>query len=401
LDNQTPDGLILDRQSNGGPLRRHGLCSTTATGMGFFALALSSATPHSLMGAGHAAARIQLGVRTYLERLPRHDGVVPHFIDPTYHEVHGRDHFSTIETGWLVAGALWAATFLGDPWLEEQALQLYDRVNWRAWTAPESGLLYHGMDRNGRFLGYVWDRANGETAFMYVLAAGAEGDRCISAHTWSALDPGYGVVAGQRLNNADLGLFVFQYGFDLLDLCAWESPDRIDWMEEARLATAANHRTCQSLAETYATYRHYWGLSAGDGPGDADGTDVYRCYSPVGPIDGTAHLTATLASAALEPKLVLENLYRAQRDRQLGIRGRYGFSNLNLDRSWVSRDMVGIDAGAAVLALDNLLMDNRVRDNFMKLPSVQRGLARLGFRRRAPVSAHTIPANSLETRLAS
>src|SRR5262249_12455784 len=38
LDNQVPGGLMLDRQHNHGPRRLHGLCSTTATGMGFVAL---------------------------------------------------------------------------------------------------------------------------------------------------------------------------------------------------------------------------------------------------------------------------------------------------------------------------------------------------------------------------
>src|SRR5262249_37652050 len=40
LDNQTPDGLILDRQRNHGPRRDCGLRSTAATGMGLIALAL-------------------------------------------------------------------------------------------------------------------------------------------------------------------------------------------------------------------------------------------------------------------------------------------------------------------------------------------------------------------------
>ncbi|HZY87358.1 MAG TPA: hypothetical protein VFE78_21155, partial [Gemmataceae bacterium] len=45
----------------------------------------------------------------------------------------------------------------------------------------------------------------------------------------------------------------------------------------------------------------------------------------------------------------------------------------------VGRDMVGIDAGAAVLALDNYLMADRVRDLFQGLPCVRRGMERLGF----------------------
>jgi hypothetical protein len=66
----------------------------------------------------------------------------------------------------------------------------------------------------------------------------------------------------------------------------------------------------------------------------------------------------------------------------LGALGRYGFSNVNLDRRWVGRDMVGIDAGAAVLAIDNYLHGGRVRAVFHDLPCVGAALQRLRFTRR-------------------
>ena len=103
-------------------------------------------------------------------------------------------------------------------------------------------------------------------------------------------------------------------------------------------------------------------------------------------MDGTAHVTATLAGVAHHCGSVLENVRQAQRESDGKPWGRYGLSNLNLDRGWVGRDMVGIDAGAAVLALDNFLMENRVRETFHTLPAVQRGLERLGFH---PVAAET------------
>jgi hypothetical protein len=236
---------------------------------------------------------------------------------------------------------------------------------------------------------------------MYVLAAGAEEGRRIDAHSWSTLRSFHGTVGGQCFNNADLGLFVFQYGFDLLDLYSWRAPDDIDWMAEARLATLANYQLCRSHADTYLTYQRFWGLSAGDGPGDSPLNDVYRCYAPARPIDGTAHLTATLASVAHEPALILPNLYEAQRERRLPIRGRYGFSAVNEDRRWVSRDMIGIDTGAAVLALDNTLMDHRIRNVFNELAPVRKGLSCLGFRKNAGSHPTPLEAGPHITRLAS
>src|SRR5262245_15430406 len=63
VDNQVPAGLILDRQSNHGPRRLHGLCSTAATGMGFIALALASTAPYRLLSPAQAALRIRAGLR--------------------------------------------------------------------------------------------------------------------------------------------------------------------------------------------------------------------------------------------------------------------------------------------------------------------------------------------------
>src|SRR5205823_539924 len=129
----------------------------------------------------------------------------------------------------------------------------------------------------------------------------------VSADSWAALRPFYGMAGGRRFNNADLGLFVFQYGFDLLDLYYWRPPESTDFMAEAKIATLANRQVCRNLASTFSTYRRFWGLSAGDGPGIATSRNAYRDYAPAGPIDGTAHIMATVGSIGHAPEAVLEN----------------------------------------------------------------------------------------------
>lgn len=387
VDNQLATGLFLDRQANHGPRRMHGLASTAATGMGFIALGLAAAEPHYLLSRTEACRRIGAGLRHALERLPCDRGVLPHFVDSATGAVRGVDRFSTLDSSWLVAGALWAAAFLQDRTLEELAGQLYERVEWRAWTAPAGPhagrLLLHGKGEHGRLLDSAWDRLNGETIFMYLLAAGADPARAIEPDCWTALRPFYGTVGGLRFNNADLGLFVFQYGLDLVDLVHWQAPGKPDLWAEARLATLANRQVCRDHADRFATYRRFWGLSAGDGPAGGWPPHAYRSYSPSRPLDGTAHLTASLASVAHAPEYVLENLYQAQHDRRRVIRGAYGFSSVNLDRRWIAGDMVGIDAGAAALALDNFLMAGRARAAFHQIPCVAKAVERLGFQRRS------------------
>ena len=354
--------------------------------MGWIALALASAEPYRLLSPHEAALRIRTGLETALHTLPHEHGIVPHFIDSRTGRVHGHDYLSTVETAWLAAGALWASAFLWDSELERLARSFAERIDWHYLDRPRrvaAPLLRHGQTADGRFLPCAWDRLNGETVFMYVLAAGAAGNHAIPVSTRAHLQPFYGTTAGLHFNNSDLGLFVFQYGLDLLDLNSWTAPDAVDLAAEARTATEANYRRCRELAGTLSTYREYWGLSAGDGPAAPPAGFAYRCYAPGGPIDGTAHVTATLASIAHHPELVLDNICRAAHDRRWSLVGRYGFSNVNTSLRWVGSDMVGIDAGAAVLALENYLHDNRVRTVFHSISSVRRGLERFGFRSRA------------------
>src|SRR5262249_57391828 len=102
-----------------------------------------------------------------------------------------------------------------------------------------------------------------------------------------------------------------------------------------------------------------------------------------GTVDGRAHRPAALASVAHVPDEVFRNLHAASVLRHLPVRGRYGLAPVHVDDGWVGRDMIGIDAGAAVLALDNVLHDGRVRHTFHGLPWVRRGLASLGPARQA------------------
>lgn len=387
LDNQTTTGLVLDRQRNCGSLRRRGLCSIAATGMGCIALALASEEPYRLLHPREAVLRIRQALQSALHALPQQHGILPHFVDSHTGQVFGIDYFSTVETAWMAAGALWAAVYLNDGGLEPLARQLAERIDWYYWTAPNESptpLIRHGQTKEGCFLRSAWDRLNGETVFMYVLAAGAAGQRALPASAWTHLRSFHGTTGGLHFNNSDLGLFVFQYGLDLLNLSAWQTPNGIDLAAESGIAAEANYRVCRSLAGTYATYHEYWGLSAGDGPAAPPARLAYRCYAPGGPIDGTAHITATLASIASRPDLVWENLHRAAHERRWPLLGRYGFSNVNVDCGWVGSDMVGIDAGAAVLALDNYLHGNRVRNIFHTIPYVQLGLHRLGFQAPLP-----------------
>lgn len=386
LDNQLPHGLILDRQRNHSASSSQGWCSTAATGMGLIAIALSSAPEYRLLSRRTAITRVRLCLKTALERLPEVDGMMPHFVDATTLQPVGDDVVSTIDSSWLVAGALWAASFLDDAELKQLSDALYSRIDWQSWAqlsdSGDSRWLCHGQKSDGSRIASCWDRLNAETAFMYVMAIGAERGNSLPAKTWRGLRKHYGTVAGARFGSADLGLFSAQYSLSLLDFEQNRWPGRFDLQRQSKKAVEANHRYCLNNRKTFKTFKRFWGLSAGDGPGDSGQDDQYRAYAPGGPVDGTAHLTATLASVEVCPELVLENLRAVRGKRFNNAHGRYGLSNINLDRGWVSRDVVAIDLGAAVLAIDNALHDQRVRKQFHALSCIEQATKRLGVRPR-------------------
>src|SRR2546421_243795 len=84
----------------------------------------TAAPPYRLLTPRSAALRVRAGLEAALGRLPCDHGVLPHFVDSATGAAFGSDPFSTVETSWLAAGALWAAAFLRDPELEALAARL-------------------------------------------------------------------------------------------------------------------------------------------------------------------------------------------------------------------------------------------------------------------------------------
>lgn len=397
IENQLSHGLVLDRQRNFGRRKYTGLCSLSATGMGLIGLALATDAGYgSLLTRAEARSRCKKAIRTALS-LPQVAGMMPHFVDAQTLKPVGSDAISTVDSAWLFAGALWVAEFFNeDAELRALANQLYERVDWTFWSS--GSLLHHGADVSGKKLTSVWDRFNAETAFMYVLGIGAQDRRkALPAASWNAMRLFQGALGKYYFASSDLGLFVFQYSLLLLDGCELPPCRGATLLDECIKGMRANEWFCTEHRGRYQTYDAFWGLSAGDGPctqpdkpkvrrcrsarctRQTEGSaceDAYRAYSPK-EFDGTAHVLATVASIDLLPELVIPNIEAAESVEYARMRGRYGYSNINVDRNWVSRDVVGIDVGAAMFALDNALNDERIRNIFMRLQPVRRSLRRI------------------------
>ena len=100
-------------------------------------------------------------------------------------------------------------------------------------------------------------------------------------------------------------------------------------------------------AQTYA--RGFWGLNASDGP------DGYAAYgAPDGPEDGTVSPTGAICSISFTPDLAMSAVRSLYHPSGYKLWGTYGFANaFNIDRNWYARDVIGIDLGMALLAIEN------------------------------------------------
>ena len=252
-------------------------------------------------------------------RLPHAHGIVPHFVQPDARTPFGSDLLSTVDTAWLLAGGLWAARFLRDRTLEGLAERLY-----HAWTGATGPLRTCRARADccrtaGAAMG-VSSVASGtdstaKPSFCTCWPPAPRKARALEPAAWQALQPFYGVAAGRRFNNADLGLFVFQYGLDLLDLPRWRPPGDVDLMAEAAVATEANRRVCGELRTTFRTYRRFWGLSAGDGPGEP--ARPWPTAATALPAPSMARRTSRppWPRPPIEPAAALENVQEALYDR--------------------------------------------------------------------------------------
>jgi hypothetical protein len=358
--------------------------------MELMAIALASAREYDLIPRKEAEARIVKALEHALT-VPEVDGMIAHFYGEDGNPIETYDAIATIDSSWLIAGGLWAAAFSKSPAIHALASKLYERVNWRLWAdgsdRVKPDLLRHGMAKTGKPLMTRWDRLNAETAFMYLIATAACGTKNIDRAVWRQLAPYWSKSQGRRSASGDLGLFAQRWSLELFDFAPYVFTDGLNLVDEGALGACLNYETCRALASVHKTFKLLWGLSPGDGPPDAHRNDdppgteeKYREYAP-GYTDGTANIESTGPAIYCCTDEVLDNMQNSIRIGK--VLGRYGFSSVNLDRKFISPDVIATDLAATILAFDNLLFGGRIRRVFAEVPCITAAQESLREYRRA------------------
>jgi hypothetical protein len=372
-------GLTKDRANDFAP-DTYTVASIASTGYALAALPVG--VEHGWVSRRAAYERALRTLRFVHDEMPNVHGWYYHFADRRTGGRVWKCEVSSIDTGLLLLGALCVGNYFHDTPVQRLADDLYARADFRWMQASGGGgaradaPLRMGWTPEHGWLAARWSDYS-EGVLLYLLGMGAS-SHPIAPSAWAHLqftpttDEGYAVLRGPG------PLFLWQMPPGWIDFRGQRDIHGIDFWVNCVNAHWADHAYCTRRASTSRTYSTgIWGITASDEPppagygaeADADGQN-----------DGTVAPSAMIAGFLCTPDLTrpsLDALYARYQDR---LWGRYGFSDaFNVDRSWYDRDVIGIDLGMTLVALE----DARTRLIWRllgRVTGVRRGMRAAAFR---------------------
>jgi len=396
------NGLVKDKTREGWP------ASIAATGLALAAYPVG--VERGFMTRADAVA-ITLTTLTFLwdsEQSTAADatgykGFYYHFLEMDTGKRAWQCELSTIDSTFLLAGALAAAMYFDRDEEKEQRIRtlagdLYRRADWQ-WAQNGGATVTLGYKPKQGFLPYRWDGFD-EALLLYVLGLGSPthplSDESyaawLSTYNWSRIYDYEFVYAGP--------LFIHQLSHLWVDFRgiqdAFMREKGLDYFENSRRATYVQREYAIRNPLEFASYsKDCWGVTASDGPGPArikvNGVDrrffdYIARGAPYGPDDGTIAPWAVVASLPFAPEIVMPAI-RYFHEIELKRPDWYGFkATFNptfpvKDESrygWISPWNYGLNQGPIVLMIENY-RTGMLWQLMRRCPHVVQGLRRAGF----------------------
>ena len=386
------NGLIRDRSSSGAP------SSIASVGFGLTAICIGA--DHGWVQRDRARDRVMTTLNTFW-RGPQGSGtsgttgnfgLFYHFLDMSTATRTWNSELSTIDTGLLLAGIIYARQYFDGSDSVETSIRatadsIYRRMNWNLMRNFNPGILMGWQPETG-FSGYGQWIGYNEAMIMYILAYGSPTHPITDDYGWRAWTSGYSWQTQYGYSYVIFPpLFGHQYSHCWVDFRGIADATMrgrgIDYFENSRRATLAQQAYCVSNPGGFAGYGDsLWGITASDAPGGYSA----RGAPPPQNDDGTLAPTASISSIPFAPEVVIpaaRNMWNAWRDSLWHPAG-YGFRDaFNPGAHWWGPDVIGIDQGPIIIMIENYRTGS-VWNRFMRNPDVLRGLDRIGF---LPVAA--------------
>ena len=394
------NGLAPDSTREGSP------CSITATG---FALAAYPVGVERKFVTRNDAIKRTLTTLRFFWNSPQgpepdatgYKGFYYHFLDMKTGRRTWNCELSTIDSTFLIAGALTAAEYFNRDSEAEREIRtlakaIYARTDWQ-WAQNRGVTVTHGWKPESGFIKYRWQGYN-EALLLYVLGL-ASPTHALPAKSYQAWTRTYKwkKLYGHEFLYAG-PLFIHQLSHMWIDFRGIQDQymrkHGIDYFENSRRATYVQQQYAIRNPRQFKGYGEYiWGLTASDGPGPATmkvGGKLCTFYDykgravPNGPDDGTLAPWAVIASLPFAPEIVLPSLeYFDETFPEMT--SKYGFKcsfNPTFSEAsgtgWISKGYYGLDQGPIVLMIENY------RSGFLwqlmqRCPYIIEGLRRAGF----------------------
>jgi hypothetical protein len=394
------NGLVPDSTREGAP------CSITPTGFALAAYPIG--VDRGFMTRNNAIKRTLTTLRFFFDspqgREPDatgYKGFYYHFLDMKTGRRTWDCELSTIDSTFLIAGALTAAEYFnrdteGEREIRTLADAIYRRADWR-WARNRGVAVTHGWRPESGFLKYRWQGYN-EALILYVLAL-ASPTHPLPAKSYRAWTRTYKwkKLYGREFLYAG-PLFIHQLSHLWIDFRKIQDnymrKHASDYFENSRRATYIQQQYAIRNPRDFKGYGEYiWGLTASDGPGPASKKikgKLRRFYDysargvPNGPDDGTLAPWAVVASLPFAPEIVLPSIQYFD-ETYPEMTSHYGFKcsfnptfSTASSKEWISKGYYGLDQGPIVLMIENY------RSGFLwrlmrRCPYIIDGLRRAGF----------------------
>ena len=403
LETNPANGLVIDKTEADWP------ASIAATGL---ALACYPVSVERGFMSRAAAVRRTLTTLRFFWNSPQgpepdatgYQGFYYHFLDMQSGRRAGRCELSTVDSAFLLAGALAAGMYFAANTPDEREIRiladaLYRRADWQ-WAQNSGATVTHGWKPENGFLKYRWEGYD-EALLLYMLGLGSP-TRPLPESSYTAWASTYRWEHCYGYDYLYAGpLFTHQLSHVWIDFRGIQDhfmrDKGIDYFENSRRATYVQQQYAIDNPLKFAHYGgHCWGLTASEGPGpdSINVAGIERQFFgyvargvPYGPDDGTIAPWAVAASLPFAPEIVLPVLDYCIHDVKLTESNRYGFkASFNPTypaasgnpHGWVSPWHFGLNEGPTVLMIENY-RTGLLWQLMRKCPYIANGLRRAGF----------------------
>jgi len=341
-------------------------------------------------------------------------GFFYHFLDMSTGERYQTVELSTIDTGLLMAGVLFAQSYFDRDTAIEQEIRsladsLYRRVDWEWFTGDGDRLIMGWYPERG-FGSATWQGYN-EAMILLILAMGSP-THPLPASAWDQWTSTYEWTSFYGQDFVQFSpLFGHQYSHIFIDFRdihdAYMSDRGIDYFENSRRATLAQRAYAIDNPTGFAGYsENLWGLTACDGPANVtrrvnNDSVQFHTYWARGVSDndirddGTVAPTAAGGSVPFAPEICLPALKAISEWNGGSVYDQYGFldafnpsftfTNAEIERGtvdpefgWVDDNYLGIDQGPILLMIENYRSE-LIWEVVRKNPYIINGLRKAGF----------------------